>query len=501
MVQQDKELRTVKRRLESVTGRKVYYTLGGIKRTGASGKTGTARGAITPDGIYLRCDDDSASVTQLAGHELYHYYEEQFPGLHDRVRQRITERYSEEEFREIAGKYAEKLGRLNGLAENMDAESYEAMLDRIESEIFADAFGNINYFRLGADRYTDAAREIVRGGRIYVPESVKHEFGDDWSSFRKDAFAEGIFLTNNESDRGWDSWNAELSAELPGLFAEDETDPRDFLERVVHLAREGRDQELSLAEYAANVIGSEYVSEDKLLDNMERKLDWALRSYADKAGLEIWLRNKTEEKLAKQREQFGERLDRERAQRLAREQKEREKRKEAARRQSVNRELQEMQQRTLKMLQQLEKNRQRFYGDLVPYVDEILSDIDLFSTRAADEAHIDRESGMTWREMADIYKAAKENDPNFLPSKDLERIVARLDNRKIGDMDIDAVTDLYKAAVGLCTERKSRRIDMAEGLKGAEQDSQKRQKPHRNHKELGGVWHAMRDSNPRPSGP
>ena len=161
MVQQDKELRTVKRRLESVTGRKVYYTVGGIKRTGADGKTGTARGAITPDGIYLRCDDDSASVTQLAGHELYHYYEEQFPGLHDRVRQKITERYSEEEFREIAGRYAEKLGRLNGMAEDMDAESYEAMVRRIESEIFADAFRNINYFRMGADRYTEAARETV----------------------------------------------------------------------------------------------------------------------------------------------------------------------------------------------------------------------------------------------------------------------------------------------------------------------------------------------------
>ncbi len=31
-----------------------------------------------------------------------------------------------------------------------------------------------------------AAREIIKGGRVYVPESVKHEFGDDWSSFRRD---------------------------------------------------------------------------------------------------------------------------------------------------------------------------------------------------------------------------------------------------------------------------------------------------------------------------
>ena len=838
MVQQDKELRTVKRRLESITGRKVYYTLGGIKRTGADGKTGTARAAITPDGIYLRCDDDSASVTQLGGHELYHYYEEQFPGLHDRVRQKITERYSEEKFREIAGRYAEKLGRLNGMAEDMDAESYEAMVRRIESEIFADAFGNINYFRLGADRYTDAAREtvnetlgsetaaaterrtgppetrfstqgevlarndvdwmendssiksqlrehakeinylqpvatvdyvhnpkesiieiitkavsrigggrmknsgvefvfdkegiesinthatgaelraaalaapyvakygkliagqknhentglttltfaapveingtianvgvvvqfqqngrpravnvglqdggkfkikeasrgtssrvdrysqgtsldtrdaseariaeekpdvktsfsmtedeeipdnaaeysrqryreehrepqsaaeyaqmkeqararekelkrlikkgeataeqrkeaeelrkknapppaktnkqqatiakkdlrntiisefgipdgrkaeigrlidayadrvykdgkltetdrqalfdklysegvmtvpaddafraareIIKGGRVYVPESVKHEFGDDWGSFRREAFAEGILLTNNKDDMGWDSWNVELSGELPGLFAEDETDPREFLERVVHLAREGRDQEMSLAEYAATVIGTEYVSEDDLLDNMERKLDWALRSYADKAGLEIWMKNKTEEKLARQREKFGERLDREKAQRLAKEQKEREKRKEAARKQTMNRELREMQQKTLKQLQWLSRNKNKIpKGEMRDRAFELLEDMDVLAVGAADEMHIDRATGMTWRDLVDIYRQGHDNDPNWLPNKKLEDMIMRLDAKKIADLDMDELQNLYRAVAGL----------------------------------------------------
>ena len=51
-----------------------------------------------------------------------------------------------------------------------------------------------------------------------------------------------------------------------------------------------------------------------------------------------------------------------------------------------------------------------------------------------------------------MYKDARENDPNFLPSKELEKIVASLDNKKIAELDFDALGYLYKAAVGLRTE-------------------------------------------------
>jgi hypothetical protein len=796
MVQQDKELRTVAQRLEQITGKKVYYTIGNIQRQGAGGRVSQARGAITADGIYLRCDHNDLSVTQLAAHELYHYYEQLYPGLSARMKEKIIQTYSEEEFNKVAKVYVEKLGAINGLTDNQDAEAREAALARIEKEIFADAFGSINYGGAKADRFnalvrqtlnetmgaeteaatarktgppetqfstqeeslqeridrakemldndaptsqifretglvaltsgkiqdgiggeivgrynrgrsderrmvpagtddgadgrkagrgleaspqraerrsleewetlhsgdkgriakavenkmksasregrafyklfdnseqfaqrfynmlqqdrivaeqwsniipdidslmdeleeigtkkTDfsadeeeeipqsaaeyarmkerdkkreaellrlvkkgeateaqkqeaaalkeklkgpkaavkkqqatiakkqlrntiisefgipdgrkaeigkmidayadrlikekeiswsdrlaffkklydegvmtvpaddmyqAAREIVRGGKVYVSEKIKHEFGDDWASFRRQAFAEGIYLTNNPADKSADSWNVELSSEFPGMFPEDNYDQKDILERIVSAAQAGRDEQMSLAEYAAKVVGQEYVSEDEAMDNMERRLDWALRSFADKAGLETWLKDKAEEKLAKQREQFGERLDAIRAQEIARQAKERDKRKEAARKQTLNRELREMQQRTLKQLQWLSKNRQKFSGNMQDQLNEILSDIDVYAISAADEAHLDKASNKTWRELADIYKDAKENDPNFLPSKDLECIVARLDNRKIGDMDIDAVTDLYKAAVGLRTELYNR---------------------------------------------
>ena len=58
----------------------------------------------------------------------------------------------------------------------------------------------------------------------------------------------------------------------------------------------------------------------------------------------------------------------------------------------------------------------------------------------------------TWKDLAQMYKDAMKNDPNFLPSKELERIVTRLDATKIADMDLGALQDLYKAAIGLRTE-------------------------------------------------
>lgn len=349
----------------------------------------------------------------------------------------------------------------------------DAMADKVlrdgkltwqDQKALFDKLYNAGVMTVEADHQYQAARDLVRGGRIYVPESVKHEFGDDWNSFRMEALGQGIFLTNDSNDRGADSWNVELASEFPGLFPEDNYDSRDILERIVSAAKAGKEEQMSLAEYAATVVGQDYVSEDDLIDNMERQLDWALRTFADKAGLEVYLKDQTGVKLAEEREKAGKAIDTLRAQQLARQAKEREQRKEAARRQAMNRELREMQQRTLKQLRWLSQNRFKFSGDMRAQVDEILADIDIFAASAADEMHLDAKSGKTWKELRDLYTEARANDPNFLPSKELETIVARLDYQKIGDLDIGALTDLYKAAVGLRTELYNRNNVIADEL-------------------------------------
>lgn len=155
---------------------------------------------------------------------------------------------------------------------------------------------------VAADEYLQQARSEIAGRRIYVPESVKHEFGDDWGYFRKKAFAAGVMLVNDTSAAGIDMVNAELADTLPGMFHADDLDSREILENIVQTAEEGKSQNMSLAQYTALLAGQEYVSEDEVLDNIERQMDEALRTFTRTAKLEVHLRDRTGVKIAQERE-------------------------------------------------------------------------------------------------------------------------------------------------------------------------------------------------------
>lgn len=367
---------------------------------------------------------------------------------------------------------------LGGYVDHMaDRIVKNGALTQDERDEFFDQMYANGVMEVAADEYYQTARQDIIGRRIYVPENVKHEFGDDWNRFRREAFSVGVVLTNQRTDNAIDSLNMELAENMPGLFDATETDSRAILERIVQMADEGKSEQMSLNEYAAWLAGQDYVSEDEVLDNIERQMDWALRTFAEKAGLEIRLRDRTGVKIAQEREktaearmkaaeQRGKFADRERElkehfydrERKIREREalkwadERKRRKELNQQQQERRELRELQQRTLKQLQWLAKNQYRAPEELRSAWDEVLSDIDIYAVGAANAMNYSNKYGATWKDLAEMYKAAKEEDPNFLPSKELEYIVARLDNRKIEDMDLGALQDLYKAAVGLRTE-------------------------------------------------
>ena len=354
-----------------------------------------------------------------------------------------------------------------------------------ERDAFFDKMYESGIIKTTADETMRSMGQYVARRKVYVPAEVKALFGQDWNGFRKRAYAAGVYLTNDKSAIGVDAFNAELSEQLPTIFDKAETDGRRVLERVVQLAEEGQAERMSLSDYIAEIAGKDSVRGEQLYRELERKMDNALQTFAEKADLEIKLRDRTGIKLAQQREQFDQRQqaqraqwkewesaekakkqaenkERERAARerdLIREAKARERRTEAARRRRENRELREMQQKTLKQLQWLSKNRNRAPEAMKKAWDEALGDIDIYAARAADEMHWSKRHEATWGDLRDMYlkakKGAENGDPkyaNFLPSKELERIVDRLDKDKIADMDIDALKDLYKAAVGLRTE-------------------------------------------------
>ena len=445
-----------------------------------------------------------------------------------------------------------ELGRyIEGFADRMIRSKEYTEEDR--RELF-DRLYDEGVMTVAADPYLANAREWLVNRRMYVNDSIKHEFGgaEDWNEFRKRAFAAGIYFTNNPQDMAPDMWQAELGEVLPGLFDSSNLDMKQFMERVVQIAEESRDERVSLAEYTQMLADENYVSEDEVLDDLEQRVDWELRTFAEKAELETKLRGRGPEGLTnserqrviqeerakywqlhrqyqeetrqrireekdkrhaserearqridniirEEREKYWQRrreyqqradqrvreererrwaaqadarrridenqqearrtyyeqLERYRAARKATDARERERRKQRAERSRQNRELRELQKRTLKQLQWLARNQRRAPEELKAAWDAVLGDIDIYAVSAANEMNYSKKYGATWRDIADMVKdfeSNKEKYPNFIPSEELKRIAARVNNEKIADMDIGALQDLYKAAVGLRTE-------------------------------------------------
>ncbi|MBR3967555.1 MAG: hypothetical protein IKJ91_10830 [Clostridia bacterium] len=287
---------------------------------------------------------------------------------------------------------------------------------------------------IAADDYFKEGRAAIARGKIYVSEGTKSEFGDDWNAMRQRAFSAGVFLTNNKKDSSVDGWNAELAELFPGKFDKYETDERAIIENIISMAEDGKDQKMSLAEYAAMSEDAGYVSSSELYRDMERRLDAALKTFAEKAKLEIKLREKNVLGEAKRRQA----------------------RLEAAQRKKESLNVKEVQNETIKTLNWLMRHQNKASDEFKAKFKEVLSDIDIFAKSAADAMRWSDKYQATWQDIEQMYKDAQENDPNFVPSDEIEKIIVRLNNRKIADMDMGALMDLYKAAIALKTEYQNR---------------------------------------------
>lgn len=380
----------------------------------------------------------------------------------------------------------------------------DGRLTEQERDEFVDRLYREGVMTAAADEAYKEVLRAVRGRKIYVNDSVINELGDDWTDLRRRAFGVGLTLTKNPGDMSIDVWNGEMAQLLPGNFRDGDADESEILRRIIQTAEEGKDLKMSLPEYTQYIGQYEGITEDQVLDDLERKVDSALQRFADKAGLETYMKKWTAEKLTKERAEFGERqkklLDRKNAQTKEELEKQREKfgesqkrlldrkneqirqergwyrqgqqelrektkktlekeraaRKATAEKRRAHQELREMQQKTLKQLQWLSRNRNKAPEELRARWNEVLGDIDVYAVGAANEMNYSQKWGATWKDLAQMYQQAKENDPNFLPSAELERIVSRLNDKKIADMDIDALQNLYRAAVGIRTEFNNR---------------------------------------------
>ena len=147
--------------VEKATGCEVVYVLKGIEL-----QTGDfARGVYTGDRIIIQCDHNKLSVKKIGAHEAFHAFAARDRGLVSRLRERILEAGGGKALDETLGIYIQKLAKSVGLRENMDADSYEAAMNKIVEEIFADAYAGINAYGAEAAQFRTPARETVDRSR------------------------------------------------------------------------------------------------------------------------------------------------------------------------------------------------------------------------------------------------------------------------------------------------------------------------------------------------
>lgn len=159
----DDELRAVSADVYRRTGQRVTFVVGNIQ-VRAAGKTRAVRGVWTPGSIYVQADNAGYSAAQIAAHEVYHDLAANTPGLDADVKQRIIERYGEDEFRRVAQVYIERLRGVYDVPDGAehDPELMDKYFASILQEIYADAYAGINAFGAHAERFADPTRETVK---------------------------------------------------------------------------------------------------------------------------------------------------------------------------------------------------------------------------------------------------------------------------------------------------------------------------------------------------
>lgn len=282
-------------------------------------------------------------------------------------------------------------------------------------------------------------RSYIYSSRMYVSPEVVAELGDEWDSIRKRAFGAGIYLTSkNINAGGIDSHYMELQGAFGYLFRE-ETDLTEMLRQMVNMAEDGKSENMSLSEYASYLEKTER-SGDDYLEYMHNKLMEELKSFSNSAKVEM--RVKTGNAYAQAK-------DRARRRRVELEAQER-------------KELAELQRNTLKQLQYVEKNLMKVgTGDeeskkLKAEMEKILDGINLITIKTADEMRYSDKYEATWKDLSKMYAEAREKDPNWLPNKELDKIMGRVNDKSLEEMTPSDLRNLYQQAVALNTAYHNR---------------------------------------------
>lgn len=273
-------------------------------------------------------------------------------------------------------------------------------------------------------------RAAIAKSRIYVPPEVVAEFGDEWNDYQRRAFGANVYLSKQNEELGGIAEHYKLLSDAFGEEIFPPTDDlRQMLEQMVTVAVDGKKEHMSLYEYLKRVKEGTLQDDEnvtELYDGLKEKI----KEFAETAEVEIRLRKKTAYELA-----------RDRAERRAKAEEIRERK-----------QLAELQKNTLKQLQDVSRNlRTAPQGKLRAEMEEILNGINIITVKTANEMNYSGKYEATWKDLARMYAEAKANDPNWIPNRELDKIMSRVNDISLEEMTPDELRALYESAVALNT--------------------------------------------------
>ncbi len=325
-------------------------------------------------------------------------------------------------FRIQAGSRAEMRGELHSILERILMDGYvgDSDVDRALRAMYEAG----REVRPAADPVYEDIAKGLHGKKIYVSDEVRAEFGEDWNGVRQQLWGRGIYTSTDIHESGIDSVYAGLAGEYPGLFDGDNTDMRGMLEEILEAAQLGRAVHLTLGE-AAEARG---LTSGEEFEALTGEVMRELSKFADTAGVESRMRERTAQELERQREQYAEA------------------RRKAAERRAVAEQMRKIRS-SLNRLNKRARVNDQILSRTMSMQDEATQEI-MRQAQAQISTVANRITGKKMQnllELKRVYEEAQAENPNFLPNPATEKALERVGQVHLQDLSVDELHTLYEA--------------------------------------------------------
>lgn len=260
---------------------------------------------------------------------------------------------------------------------------------------------------------------------IQVPDEVRTAFGEEWDDIKESAYDSGIYFTYKDGYRSIQSWTAELQKEFGQMF-DTTRSLQQQLRDIVNLASEGYGKQMTIGDMIRQNADDYSWSMREKVEELGKVLDDQLQRFGEKANIEVKLAARSAKSLQAQQQYFENRLRSRTEQQM----------------ESLARE------KLLKSAKQLSRMANKSSAEQRAAIQKVIGNIDLVARS------ITPDGIENLQELALSYRQAMEAmGENFIRDKDVEDRLARLNKKRIDNMDdMDEVRQLAQDITAVATQ-------------------------------------------------